>query len=277
MMERANCNCTICKLEQNLLLELQQARYVEFFREIEVHYPILSGFPASLEPLARMRRRPASQDPADSSDTFLGELLRPASGEKQKLHRSILLLLLVPSLHKAWRQIAAGFPLLARDDIAQHVMVTALQVLDSISPNEQKSHFAFSIIRLLRRQAFRWAIHETRHTIEPQMDAADIPVPETAMAADLEAKVLLGEILQTCLSRGLLSEKEHELLMTFKIDGLGSRLLSAHEGLSDVALRHRVQRIVERLRRQVQAPPPRKASASAKPANSAAQGTDRVA
>ena len=100
---------------------------------------------------------------------------------------------------------------------------------------------------------------------------------QEAMAADLEAKVLLGEILQTCLSRGLLSEKEYELLMTFKIDGLGSRLLSAHEGLSDVALRHRVQRIVERLRRQVQAPPPRKASASAKPPNSAAQGTDRVA
>ena len=277
MMERANCSCAICKLEQALLIELQQAQYVEFLNQIAVHYPILSGFPASLEPLARMRRRPASQDPADSSDTFLGELLRPASGEKQKLHRSILVLLRVPSLHKAWRQIAAGFPLLARDDIAQHVMVTALRVLDSISPNEQQSHFAFSIIRLLRRQAFRWAIHETRHTIEPQMDAADIPVPETAMAADLEAKVLLGEILQTCLSRGLLSEKEYELLMTFKIDGLGSRLLSAHEGLSDVALRHRVQRIVERLRRQVQAPPPRKASASAKPPNSAAQGTDRVA
>jgi DNA-directed RNA polymerase specialized sigma24 family protein len=278
-MERANCSCAICKLEQTLLLELQQAQHIEFFREIAAHHPILAGFPASLEPLARMRRSPVNHAPADSSDAFLGELLRPASGEKQKLHRSILLLLLVPSLHKTTRQIAAGFPLLARDDIAQHLIVTVLQILESSSLEEQKSHFAFSIIRLLRRQSFRWAIHETRHAIEPQAEVADIPAPATEASGGVEARVFLREVLQNCLSRGLLSEKEHELLVTFKIDGLSSQLLSAHEGLSGVALRHRVQRIIDRLRRQVQAPPPKKASASAKrlPTSCSTPGADRVA
>ena len=279
MIERANCSCRICKLEQALLIELQQAQYVEFFNEIAVHYPILSGFPASLEPLARMRRSPANHAPADSSDAFLGELLRPASGEEQKVHRSMLLLLLVPSLHKTTRQIAAGFPLLAREDIVQHLIVTVLQILGSTSPDKQKSHFAFSIIRLLRRQSFRWALNETRHATESETEVCDVSEPEIEATGEFEGEVFLREFLQSCLSRGLLSEKEHELLVAFKIDGLGSPVLSAREGLSEVALRHRVQRIIHRLRRGVKAHPQKMESGVTKclPTSCGTRRSDRVA
>jgi hypothetical protein len=278
MMERANCSCAICKLEQALLIELQQAQYVEFFNEIAVHYPILSGFPASLEPLTRMRRSPANHDLADSSDAFLGELLRPASGEERKVHRSLLLLLLVPSLHKMTRQIAAGFPLLARDDIVQHLIVTVLQILDAISPDKQKSHLAFSIIRLLRRRSFRWALNERKYATGSETELGDVS-EEIEATGEFEGEVFLREFLHSCLSRGLLSEKEHGLLVAFKIDGLGSPLLSAREGLSEVALRHRVQRIIDRLRRDVKAHPQKVESAFTKrlPTSCGTRRSDRVA
>ena len=279
MIERANCSCAICKLEQTLLLELQQAQYGEFLSEIALRYPILSGFPASLEPLARMRRSPANHDQGDSSDAFLGELLRPATADQQKVRRYMLLLLLIPSLHKTTRQIAAGFPLLARDDIVQHLIVTVLQILDSTSTDKQKSHFAFSIIRLLRRQSFRWALHETRYATESETEVCDVSEPEIEATGEFEGEVFLREFLQNCLSRGLLSEKEHELLVAFKIDGLGSPLLSAREGLSGVALRHRVQRIIARLRRDVQAHPQKMKSDLTKrrPTSCGAHRSDRVA
>ena len=74
----------------------------------------------------------------------------------------MLLLILMPAVHRTSRQIAYGFPSLARDDVAQQLITSLLQILRSKSMLKQQSHFAFTITRLMRRHAFRWAIREAK-------------------------------------------------------------------------------------------------------------------
>ena len=264
MIERASCSCAICKLEQTLLRELHQAQYVQYFTDLVAGSPILSGFPATLELLERMRQIPADDEQMDSSDAILGELLRPGRSDDQEIRQYLVLLLLMPSLHKTARQIAAGFPFLGRDDIAQNLMVTILEVLASPTLRRQQSHFAFTITRLVRRQSFRWALNEARHTTKPEPETPDASQPAAVEAnGNFETQVFLREFLQGCLSRGLLTEAEHQLLMSFKVDGIGSEVLAAREGLSEVALRRRMQRIIDKLRRIAQTPSPIPSRASA--------------
>jgi hypothetical protein len=53
-----------------------------------------------------------------------------------------------------------------------------------------------------------------------------------------------------------LTPSEHELLVQFKIQGVSSEVLAARQQLSDVAFRHRMQRVIEKLRRVARASSP---------------------
>jgi DNA-directed RNA polymerase specialized sigma24 family protein len=163
-----------------------------------------------------------------------------------------VLLMLMPAVHKTSRQIAYGFPSLARDDIAQQLFTSILDILQSKPLLKQQSHFAFTITRLMRRHSFRWAIREAK--LAPPQELAAPVLAEAVIEAGIgfETAIHLQEFLRGCLSDGQLTETEYDLLMLFKIEGLSVEVLAAREGLSEIAFRHRIQRVIDRLRRIAQ-------------------------
>jgi hypothetical protein len=48
-------------------------------------------------------------------------------------------------MHKTARQIATGFRSLASEEIAQHVVTTILEIIESKALLTQQSHFAFGL------------------------------------------------------------------------------------------------------------------------------------
>lgn len=147
-----------------------------------------------------------------------------------------------------------GFPSLDRDDIAQHILTSLLDILRSHTLRAQSSHFAFTITRATRRSAFRWAIREADRTVAANTEAIISNELSTDPSSSFEPGILLGEFLSRCLSSGLLTPSEHELLVLFKIQGVSSEELAARQNVSDVAFRHRMQRVLEKLRRAARGP-----------------------
>src|ERR1700687_1379248 len=252
MNERSNCHCPICELEQTLLDEIGDEKNSQQYRDFASQSSILSGFPTAIALLRRVRETAKEDNQMDSHDDILGQLLHLDAHNSQNLRHRLLLLILMPAVHKTSRQIAAGFPSLARDDIAQHLLTAVLEILRSKTLLRKRSHFAFTITRLMRRHSFRWALRETRLT--PNADLGPLADVELAAEADttFETDALLREFLRGCISRGLLTEAEYELLMLFKIQGVPSEVLAAREGLSEIAFRHRMQWVIDRLRRIAQ-------------------------
>jgi hypothetical protein len=251
--EALKCSCFLCDSEHSLLLELSREDALRKYRDFASGRPVLSGFPTALALLHRLRAIAADDDHQGSSDAILGELVRPQPNQDHELQQHLLLLILMPALHKTSRQISAGFPSIAREDIAQHLLTTVLEILRSNSLGNQRSHFAFVAIRLLRRNSFRWALRETKlgGSVEPDPSESERRL-ETDM--DFETKFLLNEFLSRCLSNQQINHSEYQLLISFKVEGIDAKELAAPLGLSEIAFRHRMQRILDRLRKIAREP-----------------------
>jgi hypothetical protein len=63
---------------------------------------------------------------------------------------------------------------------------------------------------------------------------------------------LLGQFLNNCQRKGWLSTEERQLLIEFKLEGISGPELARRNGHSVVAIRHRIQRLLDRLRRIAQ-------------------------
>ncbi len=254
MDEWSGCSCLVCKVEQTLIEEIAEKRTQQQYREVARGSPILSGFPTTLALLRRVRATTMDDDPVDSCDEILGELARAGAKRGQELWHRLVLLKLMPAVHRTSRQIAHGFPSLARDDIAQQVLTSIVEILQSQAPLEQPSHLAFTIARLMRRHSFRWAIREARLAATQELLAPFTAEALLEPATGFETTIHLQEFLQGCVYQRQLTETEYDLLMLFKIEGVSAEVLAAREGLSEVAFRHRMQRVVEKLRRIAKSP-----------------------
>lgn len=69
---------------------------------------------------------------------------------------------------------------------------------------------------------------------------------------EAHAAIFLAKFLDDCQNRGWLSQEERELLTRFKVEGVTGAEIGGRSGHSAVAIRHRVQRLLERLRRVAQ-------------------------
>ena len=252
MNGRLTCSCSICEVEQALIQELAQEETAEQYRRLTRESSVLSGFPTALTLLHHLRDTSTDEDQEDSSDKILGELSRAGQSHCQELRQRLVLLILVPAMHRTSRQIAHGFPTLARDDIAQQLLTSILDILQSKLLLGTQSHFAFMITRLMRRQSFRWAIREAR--FRPAQESAMPVTPEAVVENGFETAIHLREFLRRCLDDGRLTGTEHELLVLFKIEGVSAEALATREGLPEIAFRHRMQRLVDKLRRIAQQP-----------------------
>jgi DNA-directed RNA polymerase specialized sigma24 family protein len=247
MMTKSRCDCLVCRLEASLIAELSDDRNREQFRPFALSSPSLSAFPS---PSDLIRKLHDFNNHAGNSDQILLVLLRQNSDSLLRpLLQKLLLLVFVPTVHRTTSQIAATFPPLTRDDIAQHLFIFLLEILDSNEMAARHSHLAFTISRKMRRSAFRWAIRESRGYRLHETDST--PPAFIELTTDDE---VLQEFLDSCQQRGWLSTEERRLLTQFKLEGVSGPELSLRSGHSAVAVRHRVQRIVSKLRRIARAP-----------------------
>ena len=247
MMTASRCDCLICRLESKLIAELGDDRNREGFRLLSLSSPTLSLFPTAPQLVHKLHDY---NNHIQSSDQILVELLRKTGDSLfRPLLQKLLLLVFVPTVHRTTSQIAATFPSLTREDIAQHLFIVLLEILGSREIVSRHSHVAFTISRKLRRTAFRWAIRESRGYQRDETDS--VPPPLVELETEDET---LEQFLDGCQQRGWLSVGERRLLTEFKIEGLSGPELSLRSGHSAVAVRHRVQRILSRLRRIARAP-----------------------
>ena len=135
------------------------------------------------------------------------------------------------------------------------MVTTLLEIIESKTLLRQQSHFAFRITRLMRRRSFCWALRESKKTVGEDLGILAIEAGFTSNV-NLESVVILRKFLAECLQNRWLTPAELELLMLFKLEGVGAEVLAMRTGISEIAFRHRMQRLIERLRRVAKRPSP---------------------
>lgn len=253
MMTASYCDCLICQLEESLIAELSDDRSQEEFRLFVISSTILAAFPTASE-LIRKLRDHGNNDQKPSSDEVLLDLLRRSSDTQHRpMWQRLLLLVFIPTIHRTTTQITGTFPSLTRDDTSQHLFAVLLEYLHSKELRFRRSHLGFTIARKIRRSAFRWAIGDSHRSLSDEMDATPTTILERDVGdEDSHADILLQQFLDDCERRGWLSSEERELLTQFKLEGVSCPELARRSGHSVVAVRHRIQRLLGRLRRIAQ-------------------------
>jgi DNA-directed RNA polymerase specialized sigma24 family protein len=253
MRTASHCDCLICQLEARLIAELSDDRSREEFRFFAVSSRILSAFPTA-SALIQKLRDPDNNDQNPSSDEVLLDLLSRYNGVTSRPEwQQVLLLVFIPTIHRTTTQITGTFPSLTRDDTAQHLFAVLLEYLHSHELRSRCSHLGFTIARKIRRSGFRWAIRESRRAFPDETDGIPTVILEMDVGdEDSHADILLQQFLDDCERRGWLSFEERDLLTRFKLEGVSGPELARHSGRSAVAIRHRIQRLVDRLRRIAQ-------------------------
>jgi hypothetical protein len=249
MNGKGGCGCLICNLEKTLLEELTNPGDIAAYQNLTATSLLLSHFPTTSDLLQHLRRS-ESVDGNRGADEVLAELLRSGLGPHRDFTHRLLLVALTPALHKTSRIIASRFSLLAHDDVEQHIIASTLEILHSNALRRRRSHFAFAIAQSLRRSAFQWAIREAGVLSFEDIDVMESSLPRIREAG-VGVSVQLRTFLRRCLQEGLLSESECELLVSFKLDEVPAEKLAARAGQSEGAFRHRMLRVVERLRQAV--------------------------
>jgi hypothetical protein len=238
-----NCRCLLCSMERHLSDHFARPGGHENYREFATFSPALSTFPAASDLISFLHTEQGPGNTGPSKDRILAALLREAGNGRSATSQELLLWAFVPMLHRISRQVLTRSPGLSPDDVAQHVVTALLASFGSLDFVGRDSHVAFSIARLLRRNAFAWSAKETRGTMPSSsgMDAL-----EHATNGDgpqlIERAALLRHFLDRCRRHGVISGEELELLVQFKLDELPSAEYSN-------ASRQRMKRLLVKLRR----------------------------
>jgi hypothetical protein len=248
MKTGSNCGCLVCRLEKSLTAELRAETASHEWTFSAATSSVLSRFP---NPLDLVRELHAPEGDSASADTLLLEILKQhACALAPSMWQRILLLVFIPTIHRTASHVRMLFPSLAREDASQHVLTEFLEFLGSSELRARRSHVAFTTARKLRRQTFRWAIRETRGA--PPEESGGDAIKEVENAAVEEpryARVVLERFLDNCQRTGWLSVEERTLLVHFKIGGVTCREIAGRNGNAAAAVRHRIQRLLDRLRR----------------------------
>ena len=253
MMTASYCDCLICQLEADFIAEFSDGRSDEHFRLFALSSPILSGFPHALELVRKLQDHDNHQQNPSSDEILLDLLGRGNDAQFRPMWQRLLLLVFIPTVHRTTSQIVMAFPSLTREDTAQCLFAALLEFLHSKDLRSRRSHLGFTIARKIRRSAFRWAIRESHRSLRDETDGTSAAALETdAGHDDPYANILLRQFLDNCQRRGWLSFAERELLIQFKLEGISGPELARRNGHSAIAIRHRIQRLLDRLRRIAQ-------------------------
>lgn len=253
MLAGSTCHCSVCRVERQLIAEMQRECAWKEAPIAEDSRTLLDPFASPLD-LVRALHAPGDSVPVQSSDRLLLTLVREnARAPETSLWQRLLLLVFIPAIHRTTSQVRLRFPMLSEDDVCQHAMAVVLEFLGSKELRARSSHVAFTVARKIRRGTFRWAIDESRRPATPE----ETSFKEVEDDGRVRAGATLDYFLDSCQSAGWLSLEERNLLTQSKIQGLSYGDLALRNGHSSVAIQHRVQRVVDRLRRIAKKTPAR--------------------
>jgi hypothetical protein len=251
MGNRSNCRCGICEIEKSIAAELGSAGSMDRYGELVAERPLLLAYPTPSELVAQLHARRNGGDSDQLSDQVLAELLNDrVSGQHWELLEKLLLLIFIPAVHAAVRQVSSRYPFLPREDISQHALTTLLQSLRSEAWRTRHSHFAFTMARRLKRSAFEWADREYRSTSQfaAQQIGDEFPSAQTAEEA-FERNAVLRHFLGLCQKKAYLTSEDLNLLIDFKLEGTSERGLAERSDRASNIFRQRLKRLMSKLRR----------------------------
>ncbi len=255
MSRESTCRCLVCDLERTLSIEIAGSNLEVCYRVFAHSHSLLATFPSASDLVAFLHTR-TTNNGIPISDRIVRDLLQTSAtnGDAGGL-RDLLLLAFIPMLHSTSRQVANRYPSLSHDDISQHVVLSLLQILGSAEFYGRRSHAAFAISRVLKRNVFEWAARESRFSVrsEQQETALDSVFVRDA-AEPIERAVLLRHFLHRCHERGLLTGDDLELLVQFKLDTIRDRKAGGSVAVYSNASRQRMKRILGKLRRIARKP-----------------------
>lgn len=235
------CGCVLCRMELQLFAELTDGRK-EAYEALLATTPRLAEFPTPSLLLAHLR---SSRADAGTDEIFRG-LLRTEPAYFAFVE-GFFVLAFLPVIHGTTRKIARQNLELSKDDIIQQALYSLVQFLRSADLRARESHFAFAISRAVKRQSFEWANRE-RVSAGNQDIAAEI-FEALFVEESLERHATLRHFLHRCVSKGLLTDAELNLLIQFKLEGNTGEDLGNSAGITSNALRQRMKRLLAKLRR----------------------------
>lgn len=255
MKTRSACRCLLCQLELQLKQQLSETRRQEDYAKVAASNLLLSGFPSAFALNTHLRACRSNGNGGHPADPILLELLHLRQRDAtDTLLRDVLLLAFIPVLHSTSRQIARRYVSASPDDTAQHLLLTFLETLDSAALHDRNSHLAFVLSRMVKRNVFDWAEHETR---SPGNDERDDHLSEPAASSGvpelLERTVQLRHFLFRCQRDGLLSGPDLELLVHTKLEENFGEVGGTSAGYSN-ALRQKMKRLLRKLRAAARIP-----------------------
>jgi hypothetical protein len=256
MSRESTCRCLICALERSLTDQLAERHRQERYQQFADSRSLVSAFPSASELIAYLHTCRSTGNRPDSADRILAELLQTTAtdGDVAAL-RDLLLLAFIPMLHATSRQVAARYPSLSADDVAQHVVASLLQILGAPEFYGRNSHVAFAISRILKRNAFEWAERECRSPVYTAAVETFSEAPSNYSTPEpVERAALLRHFLDRCHQRGLLTGEDLELLIQFKLDAARDRKPGGPAAVYSNASRQRMKRLLGKLRRIARTP-----------------------
>jgi len=245
MREGPCCRCPLCRIEMQLTTQLSLAT--------DAYDALLSstsnGLQAFSSPTHLLSHLRAVQVDA-RSDELLRELLA-ACARSNQLVETLILLAFLPMLHGTVRRVVQRQPTLSFEDTAQQALSLFLEFLHSEELQKRQSHFAFTIARAVKRQMFDWANREGGQATAQSGDIAEA-LAVLSVEESMERHALLRHFLHRCITKGLLSDAELDLLIQFKLDGNAADEIAEANSISSNAVRQKMKRLLAKLRRLAQ-------------------------
>ena len=236
------CDCTLCKIELRLLRDLSRTEsdgLGQLFSKSE-H---LREYRSASNLLSDLKTSPADL----RSDQLLRELFA-IRASAPAITESLLILTFVPMLHGTVRRVSKQQPGLSLEDISQHALSFLLQYLQSQELQARQSHFAFAISRAVKRQVFEWAGRESAKLRLTNHYDGEV-LASLAFEEPFERYAFLRHFLHGCVTRGLLTDSELNLLIDLKLNGTNGEEFADFNGTSSNAVRQRLKRLLAKLRR----------------------------
>lgn len=239
------CRCTLCDVEARLLSEFALAD-TGLVSKMFSAFPALAPHSSVANLLSHLRRLSADE----TSDDLFRELfalheLHPAFVE------NCLVLVFIPMLHRTVHLVARRQELMEEEDIAQQTLSFFLRAISSGEMRSRRTHFAFAISRNVKRHIFEWAKRESEKEARLDHPTNEWP-PFLTVDDSFERFALLRHFLHRCVTKGLLTNAELDVLIQFKLDGNSGEQLGKRTNISANAVRQKMKRLLGKLRQIAQ-------------------------
>jgi DNA-directed RNA polymerase specialized sigma24 family protein len=248
MRDKIHCNCHICKIETHLIVSLGEQPCLDEFLIIANSATPLATFSSALALVEHLHAQKNGVISVPSASEIVGSLIQDNSLVfGAELKNSILVLSFIPMIHRTYREVRAWFREIDPEDIAQQILTLFLDLVGSVSPMPMNNYLPIALTRTLRKNAFRWAEKEKRHTMQREMDKSQEFADQGANDS-FETISVLNDFLDHCHRIGILSTFERDLLIKLKVEGFFAKeIIQTHTALSEKAVHWRVERILQRL------------------------------